>query len=261
MGHATERTHGEPGQDRDQSRRASESALWSWPAELRTLRKRFCRGYPFPHLVLDDVFDPVELMRIHGEVPDPRAGVWTLWGSGGEDSCGSRNSKRGISTQLLLGETTARFLRMLNSDNFVADLCEIVGGPTLCVDHTFNGGGLQCTGRGGRLRVHVDKVRHPYADLFDQAINLILFIQPTWREPWGGHLEFWSREAREVCVSIFPRFNRLVLFRSDRESFHGHPQPLTCPDGIYRTSLAVYYYRRRPTALSPGHSNDIDWRN
>lgn len=247
---------GEPGPDRERGTQA-----WSWPGSLPSLHASFSRGHPFPHLVLDDIFDPLELMRLHGEVPDLGSSVWTLWGSGGEESCGPLNSKRGISALLLLGEATGRFLRRLNSEAFVADLREITGEPELCVDHTFNGGGLHCTGCGGRLRVHADKVRHPRPALFDQAINLILFIQPHWREDWGGELEFWSRDANEKCASVSPRFNRLVLFRSDRESFHGHPQPVTCPEGVYRTSLAVYYYRPRRAKLTIKLPNEIDWRS
>lgn len=240
---------------------AAGSRPWYWPCDLEVLRERFQRGHPFPHLVLDGVFDAEDLRSIHDEVPEPNACIWTRWGSGGEESCGARNSKRGISSLLLLGDATCRLLRWLNSDDFVANLCAITGEPRLSVDYTFNGGGLHCTGRGGRLRVHADKVRHPRPTLFDQAINLILFVHPDWREDYRAELEFWSRDAREKCVSIFPRFNRLVLFRSDRESFHGHPQPALCPEGVYRTSLAVYYYRPREATLPLGTQNEIDWRS
>ena len=241
--------------------KVSQARPWSWPCDLGALRKRFQRGLPFPYLVLDDVFNTEDLRNIHDEVPDPDAGIWTRWGSGGEESCGQRNSKRGISSLLLLGDATCRFLRLLNSDEFVANLCAITGEPHLSVDHTFNGGGLHCTGCGGYLRVHADKVRHPRPALFEQAINLILFVHPDWCADYGAELEFWSRDAREKCVSIFPRFNRLVLFKSDRESFHGHPRPAQCPEGIYRTSLAVYYYRPRETTLPSGTQNEIDWRS
>ncbi len=252
---------GEPGTVRERSSQSLAAPAWSWPGDLLTLNERFGCGHPFPHLVLDDVFDPSQLMLLHSEVPDPGSDFWTLWGSGGEEYCGPLNRKRGISTLLLLGEATGRFLRRLNSEAFVEDLREISGEPELCVDHTFNGGWLHCTGRGGRLHVHADKVRHPRPTLFDQAINLILFLQPYWRKDWGGELEFWSRDAHEKCTSVSPRFNRLVLFRSDRESFHGHPEPVACPEGVYRTSLAVYYYRPRPEKLPTELPNEIDWRS
>lgn len=240
--------------------RSSGAVRWYWPQDLRILRERFFGGSPFPHLVLDNVFDTRYLVRIHEEIPEPQSSIWTSWGSGGEESCNTFNSKRGISSLLLLGEATCHFLRCLNTEEFVTDVCAITGEPILSVDHTFNGGGLHCTGRGGRLRVHADKVRHPRPALFDQAVNLILFVQPHWREEYGGQLEFWSKDAGEKCISISPMFNRLVLFRSDRESFHGHPEPLRCPEGMYRSSLAVYYYRPREERQFPEGQNEIAWR-
>ena len=234
-------------------------AVWSWSQDMRALRELFLRGSPFPHIVLDDVFDAEYLYQIHQEIPKPQSDVWTHWGSGGKEICAPVNSKRGISSLLLLGDTTSQFLRRLNSEDFLADVCAITGESNLSVDHTFNGGGLHCTGRGGSLRVHADKVRHPRPALFDQAVNLILFVQPNWREEYGGQLEFWSADAGHKRVSIFPRFNRLVLFRSDRESFHGHPNPLQCPENIYRSTLAVYYYKPRERQFSEGQ-NEIAWR-
>ena len=45
------------------------------------------------------------------------------------------------------------------------------------------------------------------------------------------------------CVkSIKPIFNRAVIFSTDDTSYHGHPDPLNCPENIQRRSLAFYYY-------------------
>ena len=50
---------------------------------------------------------------------------------------------------------------------------------------------------------------------------------------------------------VLPSCNRLVVFNTDRSCFHGHPHPLTCPDGTTRKSLALYYYAREPGAGGP----------
>lgn len=45
------------------------------------------------------------------------------------------------------------------------------------------------------------------------------------------------------CVrSIFSVMNRCVVFNTDAESYHGHPDPLLTPPGVKRRSLALYYY-------------------
>ena len=39
-----------------------------------------------------------------------------------------------------------------------------------------------------------------------------------------------------------PVFNRCVVFNTDADSFHGHPDPLSTPEGVLRRSIALYYY-------------------
>ena len=205
------------------------------------MRERFLSAYPYPHLVVDDVFPTDTLLRLYADVPDQSSSLWTYWGSGGPEDCPPENSKRGISSLMLLSEYIADFLKQLNSDRFLQDLRAITGSADLTIDPTFNGGGLHCTGQGGRLRIHADKARHPRPSSFDQAVNLILFINPHWSVEFGGALELWSRNGSERIVSIPALFNRLVLFKSDRSTYHGHPEPARCPACLYRTSLAVYY--------------------
>ena len=42
--------------------------------------------------------------------------------------------------------------------------------------------------------------------------------------------------------SVAPISNRCVIFNTDADSYHGHPDPLTTPDGVLRRSVALYYY-------------------
>src|SRR5262249_20850400 len=49
------------------------------------------------------------------------------------------------------------------------------------------------------------------------------------------------------CVQkISPVLNRAVIFDTTGGSagaaFHGHPEPLACPDGVTRKSIALYYF-------------------
>ena len=237
----------------------SDGIDWYWPAALETLRDQFQSGSPYPHLVLDRVFPPDALLDLYADVPDQSNPLWRQWGSGGPENCLPQNSKRGISALMLLSDRISFFLKQLNSDVFLRDIRAIAGMPDLTIDPTFNGGGLHCTGRGGHLRIHSDKVRHPRPSQFDQALNLILFINPHWCTEFGGALELWSRDAAKRIVSISPLFNRLVLFQSDRSTYHGHPEPVLCPNGMYRSSLAVYYYVPRKTPLLL-LENEIDFK-
>ena len=59
----------------------------------------------------------------------------------------------------------------------------------------------------------------------------------------------WSRDRRGPVRTIMPYFNRTVVFSTTDSSFHGHPHPLTCPAGVSRKSVSLYYYSNgRPDA-------------
>src|SRR5262249_3578204 len=61
-----------------------------------------------------------------------------------------------------------------------------------------------------------------------------------------------SQKVREYM----PLANTLVVFSTTEKSYHGHPDPLTCPAGVYRRSVALYYYTNgRPSEeIAPDHT-------
>jgi hypothetical protein len=73
-------------------------------------------------------------------------------------------------------------------------------------------------------------------------LNALLYLNQGWEESWGGALELWDPELDRCAVRIPPLFNRCVVFSTTDKSFHGHPHPLECPEGVTRRSLARYYY-------------------
>jgi hypothetical protein len=45
------------------------------------------------------------------------------------------------------------------------------------------------------------------------------------------------------CVEkISPIYNRTGVFSITDWAFHGHPDPLACPEGMTRKSIALYYF-------------------
>jgi hypothetical protein len=56
--------------------------------------------------------------------------------------------------------------------------------------------------------------------------------------------------------TIAPEFNRAVIFATRSDTFHGHPEPWAAPPGVYRQSIALYYYTsdRPAEELRPAHS-------
>jgi hypothetical protein len=73
-------------------------------------------------------------------------------------------------------------------------------------------------------------------------MNVIIYLNEDWKAEYGGALELWSRDMSKKCKEALPIFNRCVIFNTDADSYHGHPDPLTTPEGVLRRSIALYYY-------------------
>jgi len=117
----------------------------------------------------------------------------------------------------------------------------VTGIENLIPDPTFEGGGLHQIPRGGKLAMHADFNKHRRFGL-DRRLNALLYLNKDWREDYGGHLELWNRDMTQCEAKILPVYNRLAVFGTTDFTFHGHPNPLQCPEGMTRKSLALYYF-------------------
>ena len=226
-------------------------------------RRAFGSAEPFPHIAIDGLFPDGVLDAILDELPSRDTKRWTHWGSGSKFEDATDFPKVGISREALVGPATRNFLLQLNSALFLQFLAILSGAApdSLIPDPAFFGGGLHSTGSGGRLLVHADAERHPLGKPFCQRLNLILYLNRDWPEEYGGNLELWSRDGSQCVQRIAPLFNRTVIFESGTNTYHGHPQPLTCPKDRFRYSLATYYYcLNRPIDDNyTGHQRHVGW--
>ena len=46
----------------------------------------------------------------------------------------------------------------------------------------------------------------------------------------------------------WPVLDRLIVMDHGDSFWHGHPQPLACPEGRFRASVSAYYYVAAPSA-------------
>jgi hypothetical protein len=81
-------------------------------------------------------------------------------------------------------------------------------------------------------------------------------MTPEWDKRWNGGLELWSHNSetnqpKQLIDTVENRFNRAVLFDTTQNAWHGLPENLTCPDGVYRKSMAVYYLTQPAVNADP----------
>lgn len=136
--------------------------------------------------------------------------------------------------------TIYRALDFLNSQSFIKIISTVTGCDDLYADPGLHGAGLHSHGPGGYLNLHQDYRIHPKLQL-KRNFNLIIYMTPDWNKNWGGALEFRGADKTQVLTQVDCLFNRAVIFDTTQLVWHGLPTPITCPETLARTSLAVYY--------------------
>lgn len=197
-------------------------------------REAYATASPFPHVVIDNFLPEALLEEVLKEFPNPKQIDWQTFQTPAEKKLASRHEQQ-------MGDATRLLLYNLNSSTFITFLEILTGIDGILPDPHFEGGGLHQIERGGFLKMHVDFNHHKKLRL-DRRLNFLLYLNQDWKEEYGGHLELWDTKMTQCQKKILPLFNRCVVFSTTDFSYHGHPEPLTCPEDRTRKSLALYYY-------------------
>jgi hypothetical protein len=224
-----------------------------WNSELPTLAQRYQNNPPCPHLLLAGFLNPLVAKGVAEEFPAPDTDAWIQYKHQNEN-------KQGMTKRELFPPYLGEVADELNSPEFVAWLSQLTGIPGLQADPSLEGGGLHQSGRGGFLNVHTDFSHHHYHKNWRRRINLILYLNDGWQEQWGGSIELWEPTMHSCVAKYPPMLNHALIFNTDDKSFHGFPEPLTCPEGQSRKSLAFYYYTAERDGKYTPHSTDYRGR-
>jgi Rps23 Pro-64 3,4-dihydroxylase Tpa1-like proline 4-hydroxylase len=221
---------------------------------VATRAQEYQNAQPYPHIVMDDFFDEAILERVLDEFPGTQGEEWRRFQSENEVKLASQQ-ERGISL------FTRYLIYLLNSSTFLGFLERLTGIPDLISDPHLYGGGLHQIVPGGLLKVHVDFNTHRKFKL-DRRLNLLVYLNKDWHEEYGGHFELWDKDMTHCVKKVLPVFNRVVVFSTSEISYHGHPDPLRCPEDRTRKSLALYYYSNgRPDAASGAQAHSTLFRD
>ena len=198
-------------------------------------KEKYQNAAPFPSISFDNFFSPTALEKVLAEFPDFSKEDSIKF----KDQNGIKLAGKG---ERFFGEETKKFMHFLNSEPFLIFLQELTGiEKPLISDPYFVGGGQHEIKKGGFLKIHADFNRHAKLDL-DRRLNVLVYLNKDWSEDYGGHFELWDKDMQACVNRISPNFNTMAIFSTTDFSYHGHPNPLNCPDGMSRKSLALYYY-------------------
>ncbi len=202
--------------------------------ELGTVyAERYQRAMPYNHICIDN-FLPMEVIEGVREdlknLPEAQA------------SFAAEEEK--LKSQYMpdrLPDFSRHLFQSFNSRHFILFLEEMTGIKGLIPDPYFMGAGIHKTLNGGYLNIHADFNVHKYMRL-ERRLNVLIYLNPPWKEEWGGSFEVWDKPMQHKVASFTPTENRMVCFSTGSDTWHGNPEPVNHPDGLPRQSIALYYY-------------------
>ena len=203
--------------------------------DLDVSAKEYAAAEPFPHIVIDEVLRPEAFRAAVDGFPGIDDEFWKGYLHVNETKyCNVypetwADSLRGVA-------------REFTSPEFVAYLEELTGIEGLIPDWSMDGGGLHQTMRGGHLNIHADFTTHHVHENWARRVNILLYLNEEWHDDWGGKLELWDKDMTSCQDRVTPQGNRMLVFSTSFDSFHGHPDGLTCPPDQARRSMALYYF-------------------
>ncbi|WP_218668911.1 2OG-Fe(II) oxygenase [Variovorax sp. KK3] len=203
------------------------------PERREQLRDQLMAGAPFPHLVLENIFNPA-LLELVLEEFEAQSDNWTDVKSRYEST---RRSVLGPT----LGPATQLYFDIIHSGWFIDWLSSLTGVPYLLSDPKLFGGGLHESRTGATFAVHRDFNRHRHLGLKNEMV-FITYLNKGWHPDWGSGLELWDKKHNRCVTTVQPEFGRTILLPHGPVSYHGHTKPLQAPDGRPRRSVAAYYY-------------------
>lgn len=232
-------------------------------AEGEKRAQEYQTAAPFPHIVMEDFLSTDVLRGVLDQFPDRNGRSYF-------DRAQER-FKYQFDPNTVDSPRVRNLLAELNGEPFLAFLSAMTGIEGLISDPYYSGGGLHETLSGGHLSVHADFNVHKEMKV-ERRLNLLIYLNDDWPEEYGGQLELWDKKMRAAAKSILPVMGRAVVFSTTLQSFHGQPNPLTCPPDRSRRSIATYYYTAFPAAETgpkrsttfqprPGTGDKTDWKS
>ena len=190
----------------------------------------FKKAAPFPHLVIDDLFDPDGLRNAVGAFPTidemaPKAG-----GTGGVFE---------LSDRTLLPSPLIQVSDELLGERFTSWLSSVVG-EKLVTDPAGDWGALRQSVDGVEGKIHVPPLSHRTKP-WQRRLTLILTLTEAIDERNGGCFQMWDAERVSPLASVAPLFNRAVVFLATPEAFHNASRTSLGPGQTRKVMQALYF--------------------
>lgn len=214
--------------------------------QLKTLalseRERYRAARPYPHAVFDGFLGEARARELSAHFPGPEHPSWLRRDYAEQAARLGQLQRVGFEG---VDAGVRHLLAELGAMAFLDFLGTLTGIEGLIPDPHFRGAGCSLTLPGGHLALHADFNRDRTRHL-ERKVTVIYYLGADWQPEWGGALELWNEARTERQASYLPVLDRLIVMAHGDTYWHGHPEPLACPEGRFRASVAAYYYVATP---------------
>lgn len=205
-----------------------------WTKNIDELKDNFKNAKPFEHVIIPNFLSEEYANNLYKLFPtDVKDGNWHKYWNPIEVKY-AKDEINELPTEL------KNIFYLLSTDIMTKIISKISDIPDLQYDPYLHGAGLHAHPVGGRLHMHLDYEKHPYTGK-QRRLNVILYMSKDWNDEWNGQSELWNESMTECVVKSPVVFNTALIFKTNEISWHGVPEPLTCPEGEYRKTIAYYY--------------------
>lgn len=203
-----------------------------WINNIDKLKEQFINAEPFENIVIDNFLNEDYAKELINYFPN-NYDDWYIYENPIEVKYAYDNVEE-------LPLVIKNYFYILSSNQIIEIFRKLTNIENLEYDEYLHGAGLHCHPKFGRLNIHLDYEKHPYSGK-ERRINIIFFLNREWKPEWNGSNELWDKNVTECVKKTEIKFNRAIIFKTNDISYHGVPDKIMCPEGIYRKTLAYYY--------------------
>ena len=204
-----------------------------WTNNIDELKEKFNKGLPFEHINLDNFLKEEYAEEIYKNFPTDFEN-WHQYYNPIEVKYANDDIEN-------MDQSIKKLFYLLSTNQLINVFSRITGIKDLEFDPYLHGAGLHSHPRYGRLNMHLDYEKHILLKNKQRRLNIILFFTKDWKEEWNGDNQLWDKDMKECVVKTYPKFNSVIVFKTDEITWHGLPEKIMCPEGFFRKSFAYYY--------------------
>lgn len=188
---------------------------------------------PFPHVIIPEFIEPEYYNQMKSKFPSEPNENWWKYENPLE-------VKYALDNLEMMDDVISNVFYSLSHETVIDKFKKLFDIPELEYDPHCHGAGLHMHPRYGRLNIHLDYEIHPISNK-QRRLNIIFYLNDDWNPEWNGDTQLWNNTVSECIIKSYPKGNTAIVFVTTEQSWHGVPDIIQCPNGLYRKTLAFYY--------------------